>query len=1138
MASWNHSTHFCDWYGITCNRRHQRVQSLLLEDHSLRGFLSPYIGNLSFLRAISLLNNSFYREIPQDLGRLFRLQNLRLTHNTLVGEIPVNITSCSQLRYLDFGENHLNGRIPKEIGSLHNLEILSLEKNNLTGQIPYSMWNLSSITVISLGANNFEGSIAKEIGLLKNLTKLGLGPNNFLGTLPSSLYNLSFLQVLSIASNYFIGTLPPNIFLPKLEIFEIGGNQISGPVPTSTTNATTLQIFDIGENSLTGQVPILDRLQHLWWLDFSENNLGDNSAKDLEFLNSLTNCSKLHVFTMWSNNFGGPLPNSIGNLSTELQQLYLGDNKIFGNIPESIGNLNNLIVLVMGNNHLTHVIPTTFGKFWRMQSLHLNGNKLSGEIPSALGNLSQLFALDLADNAFSVNISQGIGNLRILQYLDLSQNKLNGVIPAEVLSLSSLTLQMLNLSQNSFSGNLPTEVGKLKNINGLDVSKNSLHGPITGAIGDCLVLEYLDLSGNSFQEIIPSSLASLKGLQYLDLSRNNLSGPIPKGLQDISLLQYLNVSFNMLEGEVPTHGVFHNASAISIVGNTKLCGGISKLKLPPCPVNALKHKRQRNFKLIALISFGVATLLVVSSIFAIYHLKKRNKKPPLNSSTINQLPKVSYQTLHNATHGFSIKNLIGSGSFGSVYRGNLESEENVAVKVLNLQNKGAHKSFIAECNALRNIRHRNLVKVLTCCSGIDYNGDEFKAIVFEYMENGSLENWLYPNMEDEDHSRTFLLDQRLNIIIDVASALHYLHYECEQPIVHCDIKPSNVLLDGGMVAHVSDFGLAKLLPNKQSSTTELRGTIGYAPPEYGMGSMVSTEGDMYSFGILILEMFTGRKPTYEIFKDGHNLHNSVKTTFSDHLVQIVDPNLFPRDDEGVSTNEEESREIQTLVHVHSNVEKCLVSILNIGLACSVESPNERMSIRDVSKELDLIRKSILAGGRINRGQECQSYTCHLVLTPENPFRILKCNANSILKEIARIDDNRSKAATTRLTSAINLKLRCLLCFITSATHDGSRNSNIPPQSLLLPVTDIALALRKTPWFGTSPSNLLKETFKYSNIGKFCRPFGIGPDKLFRDRSKYRRPFNEAKDEGMISWKEFPLKLRNSKTVQSPIVSGI
>ena len=268
----------------------------------------------------------------------------------------------------------------------------------------------------------------------------------------------------------------------------------------------------------------------------------------------------------------------------------------------------------------------------------------------------------------------------------------------------------------------------------------------------------------------------------------------------------------------------------------RVCGGISELHLSTCLSNTVMHRKHHNLKL-AVIIICVVVCLLLLSILAIYWSRKKKGLSSLTSPTMDRLSKVSYQNLYHATEGFSTNNLIGAGSFGFVYKGFLEFEDKVvAIKVINLQVTGAHKSFIAECNALKVIRHRNLVKILTCCSSIDYGGQEFKALVFEYMSNGSLEKWLHPSAESANQPHKLDLAQRLNILIDVASALHYLHYECEQPIIHCDLKPSNVLLDDDMVAHVADFGLARLLsiingtPHKQSSTIGLKGTIGYAPP--------------------------------------------------------------------------------------------------------------------------------------------------------------------------------------------------------------------------------------------------------------------------------------------------------------------
>ena len=202
---------------------------------------------------------------------------------------------------------------------------------------------------------------------------------------------------------------------------------------------------------------------------------------------------------------------------------------------------------------------------------------------------------------------------------------------------------------------------------------------------------------------------------------------------------------------------------------------------------------------------------------------------------------VSYQSLLNATNGFSFANLIGVGSFGSVYKGILDQyKHTVAIKVMNLGYHRASKSFKAECEALRNIRHRNLVKVFIACSSIDYQGHDFKALAYEFLENGNLDEWLHPTPRKNESllkQRKLSLLQRLNIAIDVASALDYLHNHCDTPIVHCDLKPSNVLLDEEMIGHVSDFDLARFLHDivhsssiNQSSSIGVKGTIGYTPP--------------------------------------------------------------------------------------------------------------------------------------------------------------------------------------------------------------------------------------------------------------------------------------------------------------------
>ncbi|GFY93169.1 leucine-rich repeat protein kinase family protein [Actinidia rufa] len=363
--------------------------------------------------------------------------------------------------------------------------------------------------------------------------------------------------------------------------------------------------------------------------------------------------------------------------------------------------------------------------------------------------------------------------------------------------------------------------------------------------------------------------------------REHVGGNIPGSLGSLKGLRLLGLGINKLSGEIPAGEVFQNASAISVSGNNKLCGGIPALELPSCLDDQPRKKKM---------PLGL----------------KDEKATFVASSSMDSWRIISYNKLLKATNGFSSANLIGTEALAQYIKGilNPSDEKAIAVKVFNQQRRGATKSFLAECKALKNIRHRNLVKIISACASVDFQANDFKALVYEYMENGSLEYWLHPVLSqighEQEQQKSLSLLQRLGIAIDVASALDYLHNHCPVLIVHCDIKPSNILLDGDMTSHVGDFGLARLLQqpdiselsNSQISSVGTKGTIGYVAPEYGMGNEVSTFGDVYSYGILLLELFTGKRPTDDMFIDGLDLHKLAKLALPERVVEIVDQNLL------------------------------------------------------------------------------------------------------------------------------------------------------------------------------------------------------------------------------------------------------
>ncbi|KAL2639819.1 hypothetical protein AAZV13_06G192700 [Glycine max] len=914
LKSWKSpSVHVCNWYGVRCNNASDnKIIELALNGSSLGGTISPALANLSYLQILDLSDNFLVGHIPKELGYLIQLQQLSLSGNFLQGEIPSELGSFHNLYYLNMGSNQLEGEVPPSLfcNGSSTLRYIDLSNNSLGGQIPLS-----------------------NECILKELRFLLLWSNNFVGHVPLALSNSR-----------------------ELKWFDVESNRLSGELPSEiVSNWPQLQFLYLSYNGFVSH---------------------DGNTKLEPFFSSLMNLSNMQGLELAGNNLGGKLPQNIGDLlPSSLLQLHLEDNLIHGSIPSNIANLVNLTLLnfssnllngsiphslcqmgkleriYLSNNSLSGEIPSTLGGIRRLGLLDLSRNKLSGSIPDTFANLTQLRRLLLYDNQLSGTIPPSLGKCVNLEILDLSHNKISGLIPKEVAAFTSLKLY-LNLSSNNLDGPLPLELSKMDMVLAIDLSMNNLSGRIPPQLESCIALEYLNLSGNSLEGPLPDSLGKLDYIQALDVSSNQLTGVIPQSLQlSLSTLKKVNFSSNKFSGSISNKGAFSSFTIDSFLGNDGLCGSVKGMQ--NCHTKPRYHLVL--LLLIPVLLIGTPLLcLCMQGYPTIKCSKERMQMAIVSKGDFDdedeetkelKYPRISYRQLIEATGGFSASSRIGSGRFGQVYKGILRDNTRIAVKVLDTATAGdiISGSFRRECQILTRMRHRNLIRIITICSK-----KEFKALVLPLMPNGSLERHLYP-------SQRLDMVQLVRICSDVAEGMAYLHHYSPVRVVHCDLKPSNILLDDDFTALVTDFGIARLVKSDDNMPTSdssfcsthglLCGSLGYIAPEYGMGKIASTQGDVYSFGVLVLEIVTGRRPTDVLVHEGSCLHEWVKKQYPHELGNIVEqamqrccssPSGMPN-------------------QYHKFGQDVMLELIELGLLCTHHNPSTRPSMLDVAQEMGKLK---------------------------------------------------------------------------------------------------------------------------------------------------------------------------------------
>ncbi|GAB2293702.1 Receptor protein-tyrosine kinase cepr1 [Dionaea muscipula] len=885
MLNWTsmgeYSSSYCSYSGIACDEQQEYVIEFNISGWSLSGYFPPDI--CTYLPHLRILD---------------------ISSNKISGNFPDGITNCTLLEKLSMSSLYLGGKLP-DLSGLRSLRFLDLSYNLFTGDFPiFSIINLTNLEFVNFNENgNFNpGQLPSNISRLTNLKTMILTTCMLQGQIPPSIGSMTALIDLELSGNYLEGPIPPELGrLKNLQLLELYYNDLTGTIPQELGNLTELTDLDISVNRLSGRIP-----------------------------DSLCRLPSLRSLQIYNNSLTGEIPTVLGD-SRALALLSIYDNFLKGEIPANLGRYSSLILVDLSENNLSGQLPRDVCKGGQLMYLLVLDNMLTGELPESYAKCTSLLRFRVSNNLLGGLIPAGIFGLPCVSIIDLAFNQLTGTISEAIGSAKNLS--ELFVQNNKLSGILPPEISRAVNLVKIDLSNNLLAGPIPTEVGQLKKLNLLVLQGNKFNSSIPQSLSSLKSLNVLDLSRNQLTGNIPVALSQLLPIS-INFSSNILSGPIPLPFV-QGGQEDSFLGNPNLCVtsylDSSDSHFPLCPKSP-SYKRLNRIWIIV-----TAVVLSVVGIFLLclkrWCMKEKEisaQDETLSSSffsyDVKSFHRISFDQ-REIVESMVEKNILGHGGSGTVYRIQLSSGEVVAVKKLwsrktkdlaSSENKVlVDKELQTEVETLGSIRHKNIVKLYSYVSSLDCS-----LLVYEYMQNGNL--W------DALHRGKMLLDwpTRHQIALGIARGVAYLHHDLLPPIVHRDIKSSNILLDVDYQPKVADFGVAKVLQargGKDSTSTVIAGTYGYLDPDYVNSSKATTKCDVYSFGVVLMELVTGKKPVEAEFGENKNIINwvSTKVESKEGALEVLDKRFS------------------------GSFKKKMIQVLQIAIRCTARAPAPRPTMNEV-----------------------------------------------------------------------------------------------------------------------------------------------------------------------------------------------